>query len=139
LRVRPERATPGYACDDRAEMREFVEPATRDDLGRALTGWAELARQYAMYIAGGFPEVAGDAYHNSSALIGPDGLVGVYRKVHLFYREQDLFEPGDLGFPVFDLPFGKVGLQVCYDTFFPEAARSLVLGGAELICTSGNF
>ena len=92
-----------------------------------------------MYIAGGFPEVAGDAFFNSSALIGPDGLVGVYRKVHLFYNEQDLFQPGDLGFPVFELPFGRVGLQVCYDTFFPEAARSLVLGGAELICTSGNF
>ncbi len=139
LLVLPEMCTAGYVFRGREELRPYAEPATNAELGRALTGWAELARKHRMYIAGGFPEVAGDAFYNSSALIGPDGLVGVYRKVHLFYNEQDLFQPGDLGFPVFELPFGRVGLQVCYDTFFPEAARSLVLGGAELICTCGNF
>ncbi|MDP9325809.1 MAG: hydratase [Candidatus Dormibacteraeota bacterium] len=139
LLVLPELCTAGYVFRDQDEMRPYAEVATPAELGRALTGWAELARQHGMYIAGGFPETADGDFYNSSALIGPQGLVGVYRKVHLFYNEQDLFQPGNLGFPVFELPFGKVGLQVCYDTFFPEAARSLVLGGAELICTSGNF
>ncbi|HEV1998014.1 MAG TPA: nitrilase-related carbon-nitrogen hydrolase, partial [Candidatus Dormibacteraeota bacterium] len=103
------------------------------------TGWAELARKHSLYIAGGFPETADGRLYNSAALIGPGGLVGVYRKVHLFYNEKHLFEPGDLGFPVFQLPFGLVGMQVCYDIFFPESSRSLVLGGAQLVLSPGNF
>ncbi|MDQ6919906.1 MAG: hydratase [Candidatus Dormibacteraeota bacterium] len=139
LVVLPELCTAGYVFRDKDELRPFAEPATPAELGRALTGWAALAQEHRMFITGGFPEAAGGVFYNSSALIGPDGLVGVFRKVHLFFNEKDLFQPGDLGFPVFDLPFGKVGLQICYDTSFPESARSLVLAGAELICTSGNF
>jgi predicted amidohydrolase len=139
LLVLPELCTSGYVFRDQDELRPFAETATPSHLGRALTGWAELARAHNLHIAGGFPEASDGAFYNSSALVGPEGLVGVYRKVHLFYNEKDLFQPGNLGFPVFDLPFGRVGLQVCYDTSFPESARSLVLGGAELICTSGNF
>ena len=137
--VLPEMGTAGYAFADRAEVARYAEPASSRELGRALTGWAELARRHGLYIAGGFPEVAGHRFYNSSALVGPQGLVGVYRKVHLFFNEKHLFEPGDLGFPVFQLPFGRVGMQVCYDIFFPEAARSLVLGGAQLILSPGNF
>jgi predicted amidohydrolase len=139
LVVLPEMATAGYAFADRDELSRYAEPASQERLGRALTAWAELAARHRMHIAGGFPESADGAFYNSAALLGPEGIIGVYRKVHLFYLEKDLFQPGDLGFPVFDLPFGRVGLQVCYDTFFPEAARSLVLSGAELICTPGNF
>ena len=140
LLVLPEMATAGYAFKSVDEMRPLAEPATPESLGRALTGWAELASRHGLYIAGGFPEAAADgALYNSAALVGPGGLVGVYRKVHLFFKEKDLFSPGDLGFPVFELPFGRVGLQVCYDIFFPESSRSLVLGGAELILSPGNF
>jgi len=138
--VLPEMATAGYAFADRDEMARFAEPATAGDLGRALTAWAELGRRYGLYIAGGFPEKGTDGhFFNSAALLGPDGLVGVYRKVHLFFNEKHLFEPGDLGFPVFELPFGRVGMQVCYDIFFPESSRSLVLGGAQLILSPSNF
>ena len=137
--VLPEMSTAGYAFSDRDEAASFAESATASDLGRALTGWAELARKHRLYIAGGFPESSEGRLYNSSALIGPEGLVGVYRKVHLFYNEKHLFEPGDLGFPVFELPFGRVGMQVCYDIFFPEASRSLVLGGAQLVLSPGNF
>lgn len=137
--VLPEMSTTGYAFADREEAALYAEPATASDLGRALTGWAELARQHHLYIAGGFPETSGGKLYNSAALVGPGGLVGVYRKVHLFYNEKHLFEPGDLGFPVFELPFGRVGMQVCYDIFFPESSRSLVLGGAQLVLSPGNF
>jgi predicted amidohydrolase len=139
LVVLPEMAASGYAFADQVELARFAEPATTAELGRALTGWARLAQAHNLYVCGGFPEVAAGAFYNSSALIGPDGLVGVYRKVHLFFREKELFQPGNLGFPVFDLPFGRVGMQVCYDIFFPESARSLVLGGAQLILSPGNF
>jgi N-carbamoylputrescine amidase len=139
LMVLPEMCTSGYAFADRAELSGYAEPAGAGDIGRALTGWAELARRHRLYIAGGFPEVAEGAYYNSAALVGPEGLHGVYRKVHLFFNEKSLFEPGDLGFPVFDLPFGRVGMEICYDIFFPESARSLVLGGAQLILSPSNF
>jgi N-carbamoylputrescine amidase len=137
--VLPEMATAGYAFKDVEEMARYAEPATATQLGKGLTGWAELAKRHKLYICGGFPEAAGDSYFNSAALIGPEGLMGVYRKVHLFFNEKHLFSPGDLGFPVFELPFGRVGMQVCYDIFFPESARSLVLGGAQLILSPGNF
>ncbi len=139
LLVLPEMCTSGYAFADGRELAGFAEPATTADLGPALTGWAELARTHKLVIAGGFPEAADGGFYNSSALVGPDGLIGVYRKVHLFYNEKNLFQPGDLGFPVFELPFGRVGMQVCYDIFFPESSRSLVLGGAQLIASPGNF
>ncbi|MFN2465316.1 MAG: nitrilase-related carbon-nitrogen hydrolase [Candidatus Dormibacteria bacterium] len=139
LVVFPEMAASGYAFESKEELGRFAETASVSSLGPALTGWAELAREHNLFICGGFPEVAEGAYYNSAALVGRDGLVGVYRKVHLFHNEKNLFEPGDLGFPVFDLPFGRVGMQVCYDIFFPESARSLVLGGAQLILSPGNF
>jgi N-carbamoylputrescine amidase len=137
LLVLPEMATAGYAFRDRDEMAPFTEPG--DGSGAGLRGWIEVASRHGMFIAGGFPERSGDDCFNSAALVGPEGVLGIYRKVHLFFNEKDLFRPGDLGWPVFDLPFGRVGMQVCYDTFFPEAARSLALNGAELICTPGNF
>ena len=139
LLVLPEMATSGYAFSNHEELARFAEPAAADDLGRALTGWAELAARHRLHIVGGFPEAAGGDFFNSAALVGPGGLLGVYRKVHLFFNEKHLFRPGDRGFPVFDLPFGRVGMQVCYDIFFPESSRSLVLGGAELIASPGNF
>ena len=137
--VLPEMSTAGYAFKDLAEVAEYAEPANARQLGRALTGWAELAREHNLYICGGFPEVDGDSFFNSAALVGPGGLIGVYRKVHLFFNEKHLFDEGDRGFPVFELPFGRVGMQVCYDIFFPESSRSLVLGGAQLILSPGNF
>ncbi|MBI3586564.1 MAG: acyltransferase, partial [Ignavibacteriales bacterium] len=85
-----------------------------------------------------FAEKAGKIF-NSAALVGPSGLIGVYRKIHLFDREHLFFTPGDLGFPVFDLPFGKIGIMICFDWIYPESARSLVLKGAQLIAHPSNL
>jgi predicted amidohydrolase len=65
--------------------------------------------------------------------------VGLYRKVHLYNRETLFFTPGNLGFPVFDLPFGKVGMMICFDWIYPEGARSLALQGAQLIVHPSNL
>lgn len=78
-------------------------------------------------------------FYNSSALVGPNGLIGLYRKVHLYFRENIFFSPGNLGFPIFDLPFGKVGMMICFDWYFPESARTLALQGAQLICQPANL
>jgi predicted amidohydrolase len=71
--------------------------------------------------------------------IGPTGVVGLYRKVHLFDREHLFFEPGNLGFPVFPLRFGIVGIMICFDWFYPESARTLALNGADIIAHPSNL
>ncbi len=77
---------------------------------------------------------------NSCALINPDGTWKVYRKTHLFYREKLFFSPGDSGFFVCEAKGGvKVGMMICFDWQFPEAARTLALKGAQLICHPSNL
>ena len=73
-------------------------------------------------------------------IVGPDGVVGSYRKVHMPFIGIDRFlTPGDRPFQVFELPFGKVGVNICYDISFPEPARVLKLMGAELIALVTNW
>lgn len=78
-------------------------------------------------------------YQNSLAVLGPDGQhLGVYRKMHIphdpGFEEKFYFAPGDLGFKAFDTPFGRVGTLICWDQWFPEAARATTLQGALVLC-----
>ncbi|MBI4413649.1 MAG: acyltransferase [candidate division NC10 bacterium] len=78
-------------------------------------------------------------YYNAAAVIDADGtLLGRYRKTHIpelpNYQEKFYFTPGDLGFPVFPTRYARVGVQICWDNFFPEGSRILALKGAEIIC-----
>jgi N-carbamoylputrescine amidase len=81
----------------------------------------------------------GDTFYNSAAVIGRDGaFLGTYRKAHIPHAapgfwEKYYFHPGDLGFPVFDLGFCKIGVYLCYDRHFPEGARVMGLNGAEIL------
>lgn len=90
-------------------------------------------------IAGSVHEraAAGKKFNTSFVINSSGELLGTYRKVHIphdpAFFEMNYFEPGDLGFKVFDLGFAKVGVLICYDQWFPEAARSLALAGAEII------
>jgi predicted amidohydrolase len=80
------------------------------------------------------------ALYNSAAVIGPGVVRGVYRKNHLPFLGVDRFTAkGDRGLPVFETPFGKIGVLICYDLSFPEAARVLKLGGAQLLCVPTNW
>lgn len=101
------------------------------------------AAEAGMALVLGYGETSGVALHNTAAVFHGDGrLLGQYRKMHLpanFFGaevanfEKFYFQPGDLGFPVFDMGWGRLGIQVCYDRNFPEGFRCLALGGAEVV------
>ena len=134
LYVLPELFNTGYNF---AENREVEALAERTD-GPTFQSLLGFAQQHSCYIAYGFAEKA-DHLYNSAALIGSSGLVGLYRKIHLFDRETLFFKPGNMGFPVFDLPFGKVGMMICFDWIYPESARTLAIRGAQLIIHPSNL
>ena len=136
LVIFPECALTGYAFNSLEEAIPFAEKLD----GPSSQALAEACRQTNAYAIAGFIEAAGDKFYNAAMLVGPDGVVGSYRKVHLPYIGIDRFlTPGDRPFAVFELPFGKVGVNICYDISFPESARVLKLMGAELIALITNW
>ena len=134
LYVLPELFNTGYNFIDRAEVDRLAESLS----GFTFQAIAEFSAQKKCFVAYGFAE-KGPPPYNSSVLAGPSGMVGLYRKVHLYNRENLFFAPGNLGFPVFDLPFGKVGMMICFDWIYPESARALALKGAQLIVHPSNL
>ncbi len=98
-----------------------------------------LCQRHNLYIASGLNERDGDRLYNTAVLVGPQGYLGKYRKLHLFLNERDYFEPGDVGLPVFDIGSCKIGMLVCFDWLFPEVWRILALKGADIICHPSNL
>ena len=102
--------------------------------GPSSTYFAELARKHGLYIVAGLFEREGRAVYNSAILAAPDGtLAGKYRKVALPESEIEAGVTPGLEYPVFDTRFGRLGIMICYDGFFPEVARELTKRGAEVI------
>ncbi len=134
LYVLPELFNTGYNFIDADEVHHLAEPAD----GKTSRSLGAFARKTATYVVYGFAEKDG-ALYNSAGLVGPNGTIAVYRKVHLYFRETLFFAAGNLGFPVFELPFGKVGVMICFDWIYPESARSLALHGAQLIAHPSNL
>jgi predicted amidohydrolase len=130
LVVLPELAVSGYGSD-RTGLATVAESAD----GPTAQAWADVARRHGGYVCGGICERDGDRLFNSAILVGPDGILGHYRKLHPFREEKHAFEPGDLGLPVVTLPDGSaVGICICYDLRFVEVLRALSLKGAEVVC-----
>ena len=103
---------------------------------KAQKGITKLAKKYNLYIATGIVEKSGKSLFNSAIIIGPEGYIGHYRKQFLPnfgpFEEKMFFDKGKQT-PVFNTPFGKIGIQICYDIFFPETSMGLALNGADLI------
>lgn len=121
----------------------FVDAEEADRLSENTSGYtfeeiAAFAQRQSCYVVYGFVEKAVKLY-NSASLVGPYGMMGLYRKIHLFNRENLFFAPGDLGFPVFNLPIGKIGIMICFDWYYPESARTLALKGAQIVCHPSNL
>ena len=126
--ILPELIISGYVleADGLARCAEPVDGAT-------YRAWHELAREYDLYICGGICERAGERLYNTAILVGPEGLVLHYRKLHLFANEKNIFAPGDLGLPIAQTALGRIGVCVCYDLRFIEVVRTFALRDAQLI------
>ncbi len=136
LVVIPELANSGYNFENNEQAYSLAE-----DLSNSvyLNFISEEAKKRKMFIVSGINEKEDGKLYNSSILVGPKGLVGKYRKIHLFWNEFDIFEKGNLGLPVFDLGFASVGMLICFDWVFPEVWRILALKGADIICHPSNL
>jgi len=134
LYVLPELFNTGYNFQDMQEVERLAEPADGSTF-RELLKFTKSASCYVVY---GFAERS-DRYYNSALLAGPGGMIGIYRKIHLFYRENLFFTKGNLGFPVYKLPFGTVGLMICFDWIYPESTRTLAMKGAQLVVHPSNL
>ncbi len=136
LVIFPECALTGYCFDSLAEASPYGEPLD----GPSAQLIAAACRETETHAVVGFIERQGERYYNAAMVVGPTGVVGSYRKVHLPFLGVDRFlTPGDRPFEVVALPFGRIGVNICYDASFPEAARSLKLLGAELVILPTNW
>ncbi|PWB76256.1 carbon-nitrogen hydrolase [candidate division GN15 bacterium] len=136
LLVLPELCSTGYNFLSDKQAQELSEPVDDSVLLRFLAGLCSKNKQY---IVAGFNEREGNHLYNSAALVGPSGLIGVYRKIHLFQNEKDCFLPGDKGLPVFEIGKARIGILICFDWIFPEVWRILALKGADIICHPSNL
>jgi predicted amidohydrolase len=136
LTVFPECYSTGYCFDSLAEAMEFSESVP----GPATDRVAKLCAELNTHVVFGMLEKSGDDLFNVAVLIGPEGLIGCYRKVHLPYLGVDRFTtPGDRPFEVFEAAGVRIGMLICYDGGFPEAARVLSIRGADLIVLPTNW
>lgn len=136
LVVLPELCNSGYVFESRKEAFALAEPL---DGGDTIRTWCALAQRLGLTIVAGFAEKDSQGLYNSAAVIGPDGVLGAYRKLHLWGDEQLFFEPGNLGMPVFNTPFGRIACAICYDIWFPEVFRMASLAGADMLCVPTNW
>lgn len=136
LLVFPELGLTGYDFIDRAEVERYAEPF---DTGPTSDLLRSLAKEHNTTLVLGYPEYTTKGCFNSAMIAQPDGVLTNYRKLHLFSRETELFEPGDAEPPVIETPAGRVGLMICFDWLFPETARILALKGAQVIAHPSNL
>ncbi len=125
-----------YFCQERNYAHyDFATPVSEN---RAVLHFRQVAKELEVVLPVSFFEREGNVTYNSVAVIDADGSVlGVYRKTHIpddhFYQEKFYFTPGNTGFRVWDTRYGRIGVGICWDQWFPEAARCMALMGAELL------
>ena len=145
LWVLPELFNTGYKFVSKREVALLSEPVPSGPTTRRLI---RLAKDLKISIVAGLVEEDGAERYNSSILVGPEGYIATYRKIHLYNEEKRWFTPGNLPFKTFTLLYGSpksghmkvsIGMMICFDWIFPEAARTLTLLGADIICHPSNL
>lgn len=125
-----------YFCQERRyEYYAYAKPVMEND---AVLHFMEVAKELHVVLPISFYEKDGNVLYNSIAIIDADGtMLGVYRKTHIpddhYYQEKFYFTPGNTGFRVWNTAFGKIGVGICWDQWFPETARAMAVKGAELL------
>ncbi len=136
LTVFPECSTTGYCFETYDECQELAEPIP----GPITETICSICHDVDCHVVFGMIEREGDRLFNAAVLAGPEGVVGTYRKVHLPYLGLDRHTtPGDRPFAVQEIDGVKIGLNICYDSAFPEASRCLALLGADVIVLPTNW
>ncbi|TAG21980.1 MAG: N-carbamoylputrescine amidase [Rhodobacterales bacterium] len=128
-------AAPYFCIEQHPRYFDLAQPLEGHPL---VTRFAALAKELGVVLPVSFFERAGPAFFNSVAMVDADGrILGLYRKSHIpqgpGYEEKYYFSPGDTGFRVWDTAFGRIGVGICWDQWFPEAARAMALMGAEVL------
>ncbi len=129
-------ATPYFCKKQKAKYLELAREVKDNPI---LATFSQLAKEYNVVLPVSFFERAGQCYFNSLAMIDATGeILEVYRKSHIpdgpGYQEKFYFSPGDTGFKVWQTQVGRIGCAICWDQWFPEAARIMTLMGAEVLC-----
>lgn len=131
----PELFETPYFCQER--NYDFYSLAYETKKDPAVIRMTELSRELNLVIPVSFFERAKYLRYNTVAVVDCGKVLGIYRKTHIpddhFYQEKFYFSPGDTGFKVFKTTFGKIGVGICWDQWFPEAARCMALQGAEML------
>ncbi len=136
LVVLPELANTGYVFASREEAYALAEPVPA---GPSSQAWIALAQRLGIYLVAGIAEREGETLYNSALVAGPQGYLGTYRKLHLWGDENLFFAPGNLGLPVFETPFGRLAVAICYDGWFPEVFRLQAMQGADIVAVPTNW
>ena len=136
LIVFPECALTGYVFASREEAIPYMETVPGPSTDKLLASCHKLG----VYVVVGLLEIEGDKCFNAAVLLGPEGLIGKYRKTHLPFLGIDRFvDPGNEPFRVYDTPIGRLGIFICYDCSFPESARVMTLLGADILVLPTNW
>ena len=132
----PELFETKYFCQERSY--DYYNMATESYENPAVCHFKEICKELKLVMPISFYERSGNTTFNSIAIIDADGeILGIYRKTHIpddhYYQEKFYFSPGDTGFKVWDTAYGKLGVGICWDQWFPESARCMALMGAEIL------
>lgn len=136
LIVFPECALTGYMFSSREEALPFMETIP----GPGTDELVAQCNKLRVHVVIGLLEIDHNKYFNAAVLVGPDGLIGSYRKNHLPFLGIDRYlDRGDRPFEVYKTPIGNIGLHICYDGHFPESARVMTLLGADILVLPTNW
>ena len=132
--VLPELASSGYFFTSTAETVQMAERVP----GLLTKEFTDLSKKTGTAYVVGFPEYSDKGIYNSAAIVTSEGVRYIYRKTHLFFEERKYFIPGN-EYKIIDIKGCKVAILICFDHMFPEAARSLAMKGAQIICHPSNL
>ena len=136
LMILPELFSTGYHFLNQKEVLKLSEPIPEGPTTQTLI---RICDKNQISIIAGIAERNENRSYNSAVVIGPNGYLGKYRKIHLFGTEKNCFDQGNLPLTVFDIGAARVGVMICFDWRFPETARTLALGGADIIAHPSNL